>query len=220
MKDSCKETERNKYHKKRGVPMRFPKTDAEIIALAEKIIAGMSENPNFPSPPISASELRNLLDTAKQSQNAQIASQAVTKQATDTKQEDFDKLEDGMKLFLRYAEGACNYDNSILAQVGWGTKSAPHPLEAPGQPQLLEVSQEGLSWLVLSWKQPVEGGAIASYKIERRERAEGDWMLVDVALDTEIRLENQERGKEWEYRIIAINKAGKSAPSNIVMAVL
>ncbi|MEW5995359.1 MAG: hypothetical protein AB1744_13335 [Candidatus Zixiibacteriota bacterium] len=27
-------------------------------------------------------------------------------------------------------------------------------------------------------------------------------------------------GKEWEYRVIAVNKAGEDGPSNTVMAVL
>jgi hypothetical protein len=31
---------------------------------------------------------------------------------------------------------------------------------------------------------------------------------------------NQERCKEWEYRVIAVNKAGEGQPSNTVMAVL
>ncbi len=32
--------------------MRFPKTESEIIALAQKMISGFTNNPNFPSPPI------------------------------------------------------------------------------------------------------------------------------------------------------------------------
>lgn len=31
---------------------------------------------------------------------------------------------------------------------------------------------------------------------------------------------NQERGKEWEYHVIAVNKAGEGQPTNTVMAVL
>ena len=33
-------------------------------------------------------------------------------------------------------------------------------------------------------------------------------------------LSEQERGKEWEYKVIAVNKAGEGEPSNTVMAVL
>ena len=39
-------------------------------------------------------------------------------------------------------------------------------------------------------------------------------------METNTTLLNQQRGKECEYRVIAVNKAGESAPSNTVMAVL
>ncbi len=41
-----------------------------------------------------------------------------------------------------------------------------------------------------------------------------------MAIESEITLSGQERGKEWEYRVIAVNKAGEGTPSNTVMAVL
>ena len=42
--------------------MRFPKTEAKIIALAQKIIAGLRDNPNFPDPPTSPDQLQTSLD--------------------------------------------------------------------------------------------------------------------------------------------------------------
>lgn len=41
-----------------------------------------------------------------------------------------------------------------------------------------------------------------------------------MVIATEATLNNQERGKEWEYRVIAANKAGEGEPSIAVMAVL
>ncbi len=41
-----------------------------------------------------------------------------------------------------------------------------------------------------------------------------------VAVETETTLGGQERGNEWEYRVLAVNKAGEGEPSNTVMAVL
>ncbi len=41
-----------------------------------------------------------------------------------------------------------------------------------------------------------------------------------MAIESETALSAQERGKEWEYRVIAVNKAGEGTPSNTVMAVL
>ena len=36
----------------------------------------------------------------------------------------------------------------------------------------------------------------------------------------EISLDNQERGKSWDYQVISVNKAGEEPASNIVTAVL
>jgi len=43
---------------------------------------------------------------------------------------------------------------------------------------------------------------------------------VGLAVESEITLMNQERGKQWEYRVLAVNKAGEGQPNNTVMAVL
>ena len=98
--------------------------------------------------------------------------------------------------------------------------TAPTALEVPGQPRSLEAPHRGWGWIFLDWKRPADGGDIAAYKIERRERPSGDWILVSMAIEPESTLNNQERGKDLEYRVIATNKAGESVPSNTVAAVL
>ena len=77
-----------------------------------------------------------------------------------------------------------------------------------------------LKGTVDDWKKSKDGGKAAFYRVERREASGGEWAMVGTALETEITLNNQERGREWEYRVIAVNKAGESEPSNIVTAVL
>jgi hypothetical protein len=52
----------------------------------------------------------------------------------------------------------------------------------------------------LDWKQPVDGAAAAPYKIEHRKRPAGEWTLISLALESEATLNNQQRGKDWEYR--------------------
>ena len=41
-----------------------------------------------------------------------------------------------------------------------------------------------------------------------------------MAMKSEITLHNQERGEEFGYRILAVNKTGEGHPSNTVMAML
>ena len=74
--------------------------------------------------------------------------------------------------------------------------------------------------MLLGWKKPAEGGAVASYKVQRRERPEGPWVIAGMAIQSELTMTDQERGKEWEYRVITVNAAGEGAPSNTVAAVL
>jgi len=72
----------------------------------------------------------------------------------------------------------------------------------------------------LEWDAPPDGGAVASYKIERRQCPSGDWGIVAMAMETYIKLDNQERGIDFEYRVIAVNEAGEGAPSNTAAAVV
>ena len=60
----------------------------------------------------------------------------------------------------------------------------------------------------------------AAYKIQRRERPSGPWTDASMAIESEITLSDQTRGTEWEFRVIAVNKAGEGLSSNTVMAVL
>jgi hypothetical protein len=75
-------------------------------------------------------------------------------------------------------------------------------------------------WIFLDSKEPVDGGAVASHKIERRLRPAGDWALISVAIASEATLTDQQRNKDWEYRIIAVNKASEGAPINTAAAVV
>jgi hypothetical protein len=72
----------------------------------------------------------------------------------------------------------------------------------------------------LDWKDPMEGGDVAAYRVQRRTRDDGDWMDVGMSVESEVTLNGQQAGVEYEYRVIAVNKAGESVPSNIVRAVL
>jgi len=93
-------------------------------------------------------------------------------------------------------------------------------LETRGQARTLDAPRQGEGWVSLDWKESVDGGKAAAYKIERRQRPSRPWTDAGMAIESEIVLSGQECGKGWQYRVIAVNKAGGRVPSNTVMAVL
>ena len=200
---------------------RFPDREAEIKALAQNIVTGLADNAgDFPAPPVTSVALAALLTSFITLCDEQVAAQAAAEQVTVTKNAGLEELVTAMRADLRYAEDAVNYDDAKLSALGWGGKAAPTALEVPGQSRALEAPRQGEGWVFLDWKKPADGGSVAAYKIERRERPAGDWTLISMAIESEATLNNQERGKDWEYRVIATNKAGEGTPSNTIAAVL
>ena len=202
----------------------FPRTESQIKVLAQNMVTGLTGQegvpPLFPTPPVAPAALQTLLDAVITLGDAQVAALAAAEQATQAKTAALEDLVTAMKADLRYAEDKVGHDDAQLSVLGWGAKAAPTALQAPGQPRSLEAPRQGEGWIFLDWKPPVEGGMVAAYQIERRERPAGNWMLAAMAIESEATLNNQERGKDWEYRILATNKAGESTPSNTVAAVL
>jgi len=199
----------------------FPRTEAQIKALAQTMVTGLTESAaDFATPPVLATDLEALLDSFIALGDEQVAALAAAEHATQTKNAALEELVTAMKADLRYAEDAVNRDDAKLSALGWGGRASGTALQPPGQPRTLEAPRQGEGWIFLDWKQPSDGGKVAAYRIERRERPTGNWMLAGMAIASEATLNNQERGKDWEYRVIATNKAGASAPSNTVAAVL
>lgn len=92
-------------------------------------------------------------------------------------------------------------------------------LRVKPQARNLEVLPEGECWLILDWKKPVDDGAV-DHKIQRLLHPDGPCSDAGLAMESEITLNGQAHGKEWEYRVIPVNKVGEGEPSNTVMAVL
>ncbi len=63
-------------------------------------------------------------------------------------------------------------------------------------------------------------GRVRYYEVQRTERGKDGWRIEGATTDTFIQLDNQERGVEWAYRVIAFNKEGRGTDSNVVVAVL
>jgi len=71
--------------------------------------------------------------------------------------------------------------------------------------------------MTLKWKAPIDDGGmpITAYNIEAKTTAGGEWQIWEC-LDTPVTtvtLQRLQKGQEYQFRVIAINKAGRSEPS-------
>jgi len=200
---------------------RFPKKEADIVALAEWLWRGLWGNrPVYPQPPVNPISRRFKAIIYSRYRENLIAKQAAAEQATTAKDEALEELAEAMKSDIRYAENTVNFDDNKLKLIGWAGRKAKAPLAVPGQVRLLEATRQGEGWVFLDWKKPAGGGRPSAYKVMRCERPAGPWEEVATAILTEVTLVDQPRAKELEYRIIAVNKTGEGEPSNTVMVVL
>jgi hypothetical protein len=193
-----------------------------LIALTQKLIAGIRENSDFPSPPVSSSDLQNRLDAFIGLCDAQTATQAAAEQATAAKSISREELAAEVKADLRYAEYAAAGDDAKLTMLGWGARSPHTPISAPGQPFKFQMARSGLGEAKATWKRPVDGGPAACYLLKMRVSGGdgGSWVSAGTFFGAEAELTNLERGKELEFHVVALNKAGESLPSNSVTVVL
>ncbi len=203
---------------------RFPKNQADIVALAELINAGLKDNPAiFPAPPVSWLMIRIKKVQFVGVRGLALSASAAAEEAITAKDEALQELIEAMKADIRYAENTVDFDDDKLKLIGWAGKKAPTALPAPGQSRLLEAPKQGGGWVFLDWKQPADGGKPAAYKVQRRVGGggpDGAWADVATAILSEITLVDQPEKTEIEYRVIAINKAGEGTPSNTVLVVL
>lgn len=200
---------------------RFPRTEPEILALAEVMEIGLLNNMAiYPSPPVIPPMLAGLRSAYTNAVNVTVAAQAAAEAATADKDDALDDLVDALKSDINYAENTVDGDDDKLKLIGWAGRKSATALQVPGQSRLLEAPKQGDGWVFLDWKKPSDGGKPAAYKVMRRERPDGPWSEVATAVITEATLVEQPKGNELEYRIVAVNKAGDGEPSNTAMVVL
>ena len=203
--------------------MRFPYREADILRLANDIAAGLAAHTEVvPAPPFSPEELEQALAEHDGNREAAIQARATAAQSTADKDGSLAKIQDMSKSVIRYAENHSRGDDGQLQLLGWGGRRSRTVTvtEPPGQPRTLEVIREGKDWLFLDWKESMEGGEVAAYRVQRRTRDNGDWMDVGMSVESEVTLNGQESGVEYEYRVSGVNKAGEGPASNIARAVL
>ncbi len=199
---------------------QFPKKESEIVILAQDMASGLTSNTAlYPSPPVAPSTLSSKLAEYTAARDKAATAEAAAVQATGAKNSLLETIIEDLKENIRYAETTAKGDDVKLKLVGWGGRKSKTALSEPGQCRALEVVRQGEGWVYLDWKEPSDGGRTAAYKIQCK-KADTSWIDVGMAVDSEITLSNQERGKPLEYRVISVNKAGEGAPGNSVTVTL
>lgn len=202
---------------------KFPKRQADILALADTMLAGyFAHAPDFPD--INRSWLNRKCWAYKNHEGLWRKAYAHLHLATQAKNVSLDTLRELMKNCLKKSQVDVADVPEKLEYIGWGPKAPPSPADPPGQPRNLNAVTQEPSAVLLDWKPPARG-AVRTYVIEQRYRPQGggdfsNWQPVGTALETEATLTDQPRGPQLEYRIKAINTGGESAPSNTAAVVL
>ena len=199
---------------------KFPQDETSTVVLAELVANGIKDNAStFPNPAADpAGTLTNL--AAYRAKLAEIqASEAQTRLKIQEKNEIYGRIRSDTRDNVDYAEIVAKGDAAILELVSWGNRAAPTSLQTPGQSRVLEIIGQGDGWVRLDWKEPVDGGEVASYKIQRSEDG-ANFSDVGTAIESIAALFEQPTAKKLFYRVVAINRAGEGAPSNTVTLTL
>ncbi len=95
--------------------------------------------------------------------------------------------------------------------------TAKNPFDAPCAPGKPECSSRSRNHIEVAWRKPSDdGGApIKGYIVERKGKTDKKWNRVtkDLVKDTSCYDDKVVAGKEYEYRVIAVNEGGESPPS-------
>lgn len=200
--------------------MRFPRSEADIAALAELVVQGLEQAAeDFPSPPVPAPDLRARMAAVQAARAAAVTAESEFKEQHALKDEAIEELVDSLKANLKYAEFAVRDQPEKLSKLGWSLRRDGTPLQPPGEVRDISIRAEGDTWVILQWNKPVDGGAPGVYRIQRRQDGT-PWEELGIATATEQLVSDQPRGEQLHYRVFAVNKAGTGQPSATVTVVL
>lgn len=105
-----------------------------------------------------------------------------------------------------------------------GTIIAKNPFDEPNKPGRPEPTNWDKDFVDLKWSPPSDdGGApIEKYIVQMRDKSGRTW--VDAATvpgnQTTAKVLDVDEGHEYEFRIVAVNKAGPSEPSDVSKSVI
>jgi len=208
----------------------FPDTKNDILILAGKVAAGISDHQaDYPNPPFDPVPMTQDLSLCIQLIGQRQAKEAEAKALLDQENAKIADVSAKLRTLLNEAENRYPNDPAKLQEIGWDVPAERKYL-APGEVRNLEALQQGPGTVLLDWKAPAKTahtGQPKIYKITRETRnlethapieEFGAWET--TAFETETLLSNQPRGVEITYRVTASNTNGDGPPVEAQRVVL
>ncbi|CAH8526186.1 unnamed protein product [Heterobilharzia americana] len=125
------------------------------------------------------------------------------------------KLEEGQPYKFRVTAVSNQGDSEPLESEA--ETVAKNPFEKPGAPEKPKIADYDRTHIDIEWEPPEDdGGApIKGYHVERREPRSQRWMRLTRVPQPDLTFSDSgvREGKEYEYRVIAVNEAGLGEPS-------
>ena len=198
----------------------FPTKPADVLTLVKTMATGLSVHPEiFPNPPYSPDDLNTEAENYRAKHEANIEAQAHAEETREAEKAALERMKTKAKAVVAFAIHT-THEERELNLVGWSNRSTPTPTPPPEQPDSLQSPRYGDGTVYLSWAAPNGGGKVQAYRIQRREiHTDGpdtDWVDSGMSVIAEATLTNQPKSLMLEYRVIAVNLAGESDPSNVV----
>ena len=117
----------------------------------------------------------------------------------------------------RYTITATNKNGSDSVDVELTVLAAPARPEGP-----LEVSAVHKEGCTLKWKKPKDDGGcpIKHYEVEKLDKDTGRWVRVGKTDKPEMDVTGLTPGKEYQFRVTAINEEGESEPLTTLESII
>jgi len=134
---------------------------------------------------------------------------------TKTPEADVTGLTEGKEYLFRVkAVNSEGESEPLVTDIPTKAKNPFDAADTPGKPQIVDWSGNHCD---LKWRAPEDdgGASITGYIVERKDPNTGKWQkaLETSTPDCKARVNDLIAGNKYQFRIMAVNKAGKSKPS-------